>query len=133
MKRLCGYLVLILSLTIAWASPAAAQQRGDAFHSTEDYVSQFYPLWFTFNQTRLAEPNRIVGPDNISPIYHYVVAINDDTVYASSFLDLSVEPVILTIPTTSRELLSAHARSVLRYIPFRHPATRAGGVRIVRS
>jgi hypothetical protein len=65
------------------------------------YVEQFYPLWFTYWQTRFAQPNSVVGPDNISPIYHYVVAINDDTLYVSSFLDLSVEPVVLSIPDTS--------------------------------
>jgi hypothetical protein len=43
----------------------------------------------------------MVGPNKISPIYHYVVAINNDTVYASSFLDLSMEPVIVTIPSTT--------------------------------
>jgi hypothetical protein len=41
------------------------------------------------------------GPDKTSPIYQYVVAINDDTLYVSSFLDLSGEPVILTIPESS--------------------------------
>ena len=34
----------------------------------------------------------------IRPEYKIVVAINDDTLYASAFLDLTVEPVILTIP-----------------------------------
>ena len=55
---------------------------------------------FTYYQTSFGTPNRLVGPNKISPIYHYVVAINNDTVYASSFLDLSMEPVILTIPPT---------------------------------
>ena len=81
---------------------ARAQDQSDVFQTTKAYLSQFYPLWFTFNQTRLApNVNLIVGPNRISPIYHFVVAINNDTVYASSFLDLSVEPVILKIPTTS--------------------------------
>ena len=73
----------------------------DAYQTTIAYVVQFYPLWFTYYQTLFSESNRLTGPDRISPIYHYVVAINDDTLYASSFLDVSVEPVILTIPTTS--------------------------------
>jgi hypothetical protein len=78
-------------------APSPAQ---DEFATTRDYVTQFYPLWFTYYQTSLGSPNRMVGPHRISPIYHYVVAINNDTVYASSFLDLSMEPVILTIPST---------------------------------
>jgi hypothetical protein len=70
------------------------------FNTTVAYVVQFYPLWFTYYQTLLAKPNRLVGPNRISPLYHYVVAINVDTLYASSYLDLSDQPVILTIPTT---------------------------------
>ncbi len=83
------------------SSTKAAQLRGDVFETTVKYVEHFYPLWFTYWQTRFAKPNRLVGPDHISPIYRYVVAINDDTVYVSSFLDLSGEPVILTIPESS--------------------------------
>jgi hypothetical protein len=70
------------------------------FNTTVSYVVQFYPLWFTYYQTLLAKANRLVGPNRISPLYHYVVAINVDTLYASSYLDLSDQPVILTIPTT---------------------------------
>jgi hypothetical protein len=96
MKRLFPCLWLAVSL-IALPTGAKAQ---DAVVTTRDYVSQFYPLWFTYYQTFLATPNLMVGPNEISPIYHYVVAINNDTVYASSFLDLSMEPVILKIPST---------------------------------
>jgi hypothetical protein len=96
MKRLFPCLWLAVSL-IALPTGAKAQ---DAFVTTRDYVSQFYPLWFTYYQTFLATPNLMVGPNKISPVYHYVVAINNDTVYASSFLDLSMEPVILKIPST---------------------------------
>ena len=82
-------------------STASAQvPQSIAFQTTVKYVEYFYPLWFTYWQTRFAEPNRVVGPDKISPIYHYVVAINDDTLYVSSFLDLSVEPLVLSIPRT---------------------------------
>jgi hypothetical protein len=72
-----------------------------AFDTTVAYVAQFYPLWFTYYQSRLAKfgRNHLVGPDRVSPIYHYVVAINVDTLYVSSFLDLTAQPVILTIPS----------------------------------
>ncbi len=96
MKRFFGCLLLVLSLAVF---PAAVKAQ-DAFTTTRDYVSQFYPLWFTYYQTSFGSPNRLAGPNKISPIYHYVVAINNDTIYASSFLDLSMEPVILTIPST---------------------------------
>jgi hypothetical protein len=48
----------------------------------------------------LARANHLVGPDRVSPIYHYVVAVNVDTLYVSTFLDLTAGPVILTIPAT---------------------------------
>jgi hypothetical protein len=72
-----------------------------AFDTTVAYVAQFYPLWFTYYQSRLGNRgrNHLVGPDRVSPIYHYVVAINVDTLYVSSLLDLTAQPVILTIPS----------------------------------
>ncbi len=94
--RFFGCLLLVLSLAIL---PARAKAQ-DAFVTTRDYVLQFYPLWFTYYQTLFGTPNRLVGPNKISPLYHYVVAINDDTLYVSSFLDLSTGPVILKVPST---------------------------------
>ena len=41
------------------------------------------------------------GPVRISPIYQIVAAIDDDTRYASTFLDRATQPVILTIPVTT--------------------------------
>ena len=100
MKRLFPCLLLTVSLIALPASAKAARSGQDAFETTVKYVEQFYPLWFTYYQTLPATPNRMVGPNRISPLYHYVVAINNDTVYASSFLDLSMEPMILKIPAT---------------------------------
>jgi len=74
--------------------------RMGAFSTTVAYVAQFYPLWFTYNQSRFATHNRLVGPDRVTPLYHIVVAINVDTLYASTFLQLEAEPVVLTIPST---------------------------------
>jgi len=88
---------LVLSLAVL---PSRAKAQDDPFTTTRDYVSQFYPLWFTYYQTSFGTPNRMVGPNRISPLYHYVVAINDDTLYASSFLDLSKQPLIVTVPST---------------------------------
>ncbi len=45
--------------------------------------------------------NKLAGPDRVTPTYRYVVLINDDTIYASAFLDLTDEPAILTIPPTT--------------------------------
>jgi hypothetical protein len=87
----------------AIAGNAAIVPQLSPFDTTVAYVVQFYPLWFTYYQSQLAflRRNQLVGPDRISPIYHYVVAINVDTLYASSYLDLTDEPVILTIPATT--------------------------------
>jgi hypothetical protein len=73
----------------------------DAFDTTMQYVVEFYPLWFTYYQSLYANHNRLIGPDRISPVYQIVVAINNDTLYASTFLDLTAEPVILTVPSTT--------------------------------
>src|SRR5690348_11662175 len=86
----------------AIAGNAAIVSQLSPFNTTVAYVAQFYPLWFTYYQRLLAtlNTNRLVGPDRISPIYHYVVAINVDTLYASSYLDLARQPIVLTIPAT---------------------------------
>jgi hypothetical protein len=117
LRRLCLASALITSLAmVAGGSPGLAQSIDpdaiagnaeiaselSAFDTTVTYVTQFYPLWFTYYQTRLAnrQRNHLVGPDQVSPVYHYVVAINVDTLYVSSYLDLTAQPVILTIPST---------------------------------
>jgi hypothetical protein len=75
----------------------------NAYDTTVQYVETFYPLWFTFNQA--VESNSLVGPERVSPLYHSVVMINDDTVYCSAFLNLvddqgNQTPLVLTIPPT---------------------------------
>jgi hypothetical protein len=116
LRQLCLAAALTTGLgVIAGSSPGVAQTvvdpdtiAGNAalvpqlspFNTTVAYVVQFYPLWFTYYQSQLAilNRNKLVGPNRISPIYHYVVAINVDTLYASSYLDLTAEPVVVTIP-----------------------------------
>jgi len=85
---------------VAAAQPVPAPPAGDAARLTHDYVVEFYPLWFTYNQRHARNTNVMVGPDKVTPIYQTVVAINVDTLYASSFLDLSSEPAVLTVPKT---------------------------------
>ena len=95
LRRLCLVSVLSTGLGMtASISPGGAQTVVDPdaisgnpgavsqlspFNTTVAYVVQFYPLWFTYYQSLLATPNRLAGPNRISPIYHYVVAINVDT------------------------------------------------------
>ena len=76
----------------------------NAYDTTVQYVETFYPLWFTHNQATMGVDNELVGPERVSPLYHSVVMINDDTVYCSAFLTLvdgdTQTPQILTIPPT---------------------------------
>ena len=92
------------------SSPQSAQDILDSFAQQDPasaagakataaaYVAQFYPLWFTHYQAQVL--NQLLGPDRVTPIYNAVVLINVDTVYASAFLDLTAEPVVLTVPET---------------------------------
>jgi hypothetical protein len=81
--------------------PAAHIQPQDAYSIALQYVTVFYPRWFTYTQSSLGPCNQLIGPVRISPIYHAVVAINDDTVYASTFVGVKKEPTIVTVPATS--------------------------------
>ena len=117
LRRLCLASALVTGLAmVAGGAPGLAQSVDpdaiagnsetvselSAFDTTVAYVAQFYPLWFTYYQSRLGNRgrNHLVGTDRVSPIFHYVVAINVDTLYVSSYLDLATQPVILTIPPT---------------------------------
>lgn len=97
-----GLIVAVMALGGALAAPrqAGAESLTDTVATTKAYVEQFYPLWFTAIQSHTGS-NRLAGPDQISSVYRLVVAINNDTLYASTFLDLTSEPVILTVPATS--------------------------------
>src|SRR5262245_17910773 len=80
------------------------------FDVAYEYTVRFFPRYFTWvqfhinsdNSTRQDSgesfANRLTGPLGMGPEYKVVVAINDDTIYAESFLDVSNGPVILTIP-----------------------------------
>jgi hypothetical protein len=72
----------------------------DAYATALAYVTTFYPRWFTHIQSSFADCNQLVGPDHISPIYHVVVAINDDTLYVTTFVCVQDQPTIVTVPAT---------------------------------
>ncbi len=109
MRLVCCLAAGLAAFAVAAPNPAAAAAaapnpdaaRSQAYTTTVAYVSQFYPLWFTYNQSRFASHNRLVGPESVTPLYHIVVAINVDTLYASTFLELAGQPVVLTIPPTT--------------------------------
>jgi hypothetical protein len=77
----------------------AVSNSASPFNTTFNYVVTFYPRWFTFLQA--ASSNRLIGPNRISPLYHAVVAINVDTLYASAYFSLADGPVIVKIPSTT--------------------------------
>jgi hypothetical protein len=83
--------------------------NSDGYKLAYDYTVRFYPRYFTWIQFQIHSSNserqsagnisnRLTGPFGMGPQYKVVVAINDDTIYAESFLDVSNGPVILTIP-----------------------------------
>src|SRR5277367_6412035 len=107
LRRQCGLrglsaaFAIIVACALAGLSAERAKSQSAAYVTTAAYVTQFYPLWFTYYQYQVASHNRMVGPTKISPLYQIVVAINDDTLYASTFLNLTAQPIVLTIPTTT--------------------------------
>jgi hypothetical protein len=68
------------------------------------YVTEFYPRWVSAAQvaeaTHSKNINKLFAPTHMSPVFGFVVAPNDDTLYAASFVDISSQPVIVTIPRT---------------------------------
>ena len=110
-RRVGAWISLAALVASTPATAARTDGQLDAYVTTGAYVVTCYPLWFTYNQSRIASVNRLVGPDRISPIYQIVVAINDDTLYASTFIDVT-QPVILTVPATTG------AYSVLTLDPY---------------
>lgn len=82
----------------------------DGYGLAYEYTVRFYPRYFTWMQFQINSENsqrqgagtkianRLTGPLGMGPEYKVVVAINDDTIYAEAFLDVSSGPLILTIP-----------------------------------
>jgi len=81
----------------------------EGFDVAYEYTVRFYPRYFTWVQFNINRENsksqggqnyenRLTGPLGMGPEYKVVVAINDDTIYAEAFVDVSDGPVILTIP-----------------------------------
>src|SRR6185295_2850139 len=94
----------------ALARQERAMSNHEGFDVAYEYTVRFYPRFFTWAQFNIKRDNRdrqrtgenyenrLTGPLGMGPEYKVVVAINDDTIYAEAFLDVSNGPVILTIP-----------------------------------
>ncbi|MEY2604053.1 MAG: hypothetical protein QOH31_1844 [Verrucomicrobiota bacterium] len=98
-RNICLILMFLLSLAPLGTAHTAYTT---AYTTAYNYVVTFYPRWFTFIQSAIGAANRLIGPDRISPLYHAVVAINDDTLYASGYISITLdEPVIVSMPYTT--------------------------------
>jgi hypothetical protein len=78
--------------------PVIVQAASQDYWTAYDYTIRFYPRWCSYNLNTNSRTNMMVGPNGMGPEFKAIVAVNDDTIYALSFLDLSNEPQILTIP-----------------------------------
>jgi hypothetical protein len=92
------------------SAAATSRKQTDAYETTVRYVAQFYPLVFTYQQAKTY--NRFIGPEKVTSLYHAVVAINVDTIYASTVLNLTDQPVIVKVPAT------AVSYSILQLDPY---------------
>lgn len=104
-RRLGTVVALVLAATFMLAGHGIAAPKPnhggqDIVATTQNYLTTFYPLWFTHAQFQIAPKNELVGPEKISPLYQAVVAINDDTLYASSPIDVIGCTVGVFVPET---------------------------------
>src|SRR5512140_359922 len=120
--------------------------NNEEFDVAYEYTLRFYPRWFTWvqlhltreNSERPGEPlvNRLTGPIGMGPEYRIVVAINDDTIYAQAFLDLSNGPVVLTIPSYANHysILQVDVYgNVLSTVLSENPPSKGGTYLLVAS
>jgi hypothetical protein len=82
-------MLLILPVSASAATQADASAGKGVLGTTREYVTHFYPRWFTYSQAQPAPVDRLTMPRRITPLYHTVVAINDDTFYAAAFVDIA--------------------------------------------
>jgi hypothetical protein len=83
---------------------ASSAAKSTAYQTTKDYVIRFWGRWITWTQQntiiRAQGNNTLIGPETIDWRFQAVNLINDDTVYAFGYVDLTQGPVVLTIPPT---------------------------------
>jgi hypothetical protein len=147
--RLLQTCSLIGATLLAGASPSMAQapqsaqdtasaqvanpSDSDAYATAVAYVVHFYPLWFTYQQwkvnNQLGATNSMVAPSRVSPDFKFVVASNYDTLYSSAFLDLTAEPVVVTVPAArvgySILVLDYYGNEIPTAIPSQTPGVFA--------
>ena len=127
---LCRFSLAFVLIACGGSSSSSGQSANGKISATaEAYLEQFYPLWFTYYQSQYTTTNRLAGPNRVSPIYQIVVAINVDTVYVSTFIDVTAQPVVLTIPPTTTTYsiltLDPYGNIFQTSIPAQTPGTYA--------
>lgn len=108
-----------------------AKATGGPFQIGRDYLRTFYPRWFTYYQAEISPCNQLLGPRRVTPTYRAVVAINVDTIYTSSTVDVSQQPVIVTVPEADT-IFSVLQRRV-RHCAVRDPEQHSRHVRHHRA
>jgi hypothetical protein len=85
-------------------SADSAAQATAQYQTTKQYVIRFWPRYLSFYQqlaiTRVHGAGTFLGPNGMNPLYNTVVAVNNDTLYCSSFVDTRLGPAVMTIPAT---------------------------------
>jgi hypothetical protein len=133
----------VLALGVPTASVAAVRAGGSqavtaqptAAQTTKQYVIRFWPRWTTYYQqlfiTRVRGANVLNGPAKITPLMNAIVAVNDDTLYATAFVDLRNGPVILTIPATNDVYSILAVDMFTNVIPASIPSQKPGAYALV--
>ncbi len=118
--------------TLAAQAPRLAPNQhfntADPYQTAYNYLVTFYPRWFTWEQGSGGPCNSLLGPNRVSPLYQVVVAINDDTLYASTFVGAQDEPVIVTIPQTKDIYSVLHLDQYGSLVPNGLSGTSTAGV-----
>lgn len=133
-------LVLLLAAVVFVPSldgtgmPATTWQAGSngiPFSTAVNYLVTFYPRWLTYQlSTPPTLPNTWIGPERMGPVVGAIVAPNDDTLYVLAMMDLSREPVIVTIPETrvTYSLLTMDAYGNVFQTNIQKPNATAAGM-----
>lgn len=114
---------------------SSAAQATSAAQTTKQYVIRFWPRWTTYVQqtfiTRFVGANVLNGPVKITPLMNAIVAVNDDTLYATAFVNLTNGPVVLTIPPTNDVYSILAVDMFTNVIPASIPSQRPGAYALV--
>lgn len=99
---------MVLAVCLALLA-SCGEERPEApepgpLETSAEYVIRFLPRYYTHKMQTLAELvpiTTLVSISAVTPVFKNIVAPNDDTVYTTTLLDLSAEPVVLTVPETA--------------------------------